>query len=105
MKYYASKKFTCSSEIAEKDQILDGIAGEFFVKKGERILTDQLGNKFPVAEEYFQNNYMEVELVEDKHKYDRNELANNYAALSELDQNESQDYINGMEKLVKDKAF
>lgn len=105
MKLYANKRFLCSMRIAEEDELLDSETCYHQALKGELLLKDYNGREFPVTEEYFQNNYVEVEIVEDKHKYDMNELANGYAALSELNQEEDQDYINGMEKIVKDKAF
>ncbi|GIN22512.1 hypothetical protein [Siminovitchia fordii] len=70
---------------------------EYVIKGLDERITNMI-------EKYLESIDVPVERKEDK-KFDMDELAKGYSAMSELNQNEDQDYILGMKELVKNKSL
>lgn len=110
LSYYAHRKFVVQVKgVAQEDGTLHTIESDHTpVNKGNLILTDEHNIDFPVSEEYFNKHYVKVEKVEEESKlsnFNYDQIAQGYAAMAELSQEEDEDYIKKMQDMVSGKPL
>ncbi|KON87475.1 hypothetical protein AF332_11980 [Sporosarcina globispora] len=103
---FANKRFVGQKIVAQEDGTLLTQFGDFPVKKGEIIFKPLKGDPVVVPENYFNENYTQVEAAnKEKVKVNLDEMARGYMEMGYLNQKEDESYINELKELSKNKAF
>lgn len=106
MQLYSHKKFTIQVEKATEDVTLHSMYGDFYVKAGELICTDETGNQYVITEKHLQDNYIPIKKISKTQTVKKSPFEEAYTqalmGFSGLDSNvESDEYINGQRELLK----
>lgn len=107
MKFIAHKSYVGFIKRAENDGTLTMFDWEFPYKKGELIFTSLKGDKYIISERQYENDFVEIKIVE-KTATQKDSFVDEYIrALKEfrLNQEENKDYIESLKKLISNKQF
>jgi hypothetical protein len=107
---FAHKKFTVDARQATNDGYFETINGKQFYFEGDWILTDMLGNSFVLTDKRFKEWYVPVEVKQKRNSkelspFEEQYYINAFAEMSQLNQEEDVDYIEGTKKLIENKKL